>query len=187
MKPTIKISVLSVLLSVLFFAGCEQQINSPVDKTTSNKQEQLMNSDPLFLAKHGDLPQQTLIELQQAKIATARYHNLNNAIADGYEDINVIIPHMGYHYLKSEYLDSTFEADKPELLVYSPNPANGNMQLVAVEYAVPISFYPNNPPEGFTGNYDVWDTYQGQLWTLHAWIWKYNPDGVFAEFNPDVP
>jgi hypothetical protein len=180
MKTTIKFSVLSVLLSFLFIAGCGQQINSPVANNDPAK-------DGTFMSKHGDLPQQTLIELQQAKIATARYHNLNNAIADGYEDINVIIPHMGYHYLKSAYLDSLFEPDKPELLVYSPNPANGNMELVAVEYAVPISFYPNNPPEGFTGDYDVWDTYQGQLWTCHAWIWKYNPDGVFAEYNPDVP
>lgn len=26
----------------------------------------------------------------------------------------------------------------------------------------------------------------GQLWTLHAWIWKDNPDGVFAPTNPTL-
>ena len=26
-----------------------------------------------------------------------------------------------------------------------------------------------------------------QLWTLHAWVYEYNPDGVFAAFNPRVP
>jgi len=43
-------------------------------------------------------------------------------------------------------------------------------------------------PEGFTGDDDHWqrnDTFG--LWTLHAWIWYRNPDGVFADFNPRVP
>ncbi len=25
------------------------------------------------------------------------------------------------------------------------------------------------------------------LWALHTWIWLWNPDGVFAAFNPNVP
>jgi hypothetical protein len=40
-------------------------------------------------------------------------------------------------------------------------------------------------PEGFTGTDDVWDNNTAfQLWTLHAWIWLANPDGIFAPFNP---
>ncbi|MCK7524421.1 MAG: hypothetical protein MZV64_45730 [Ignavibacteriales bacterium] len=41
--------------------------------------------------------------------------------------------------MNSVYLDANFEIDKPEILVYSPNPASGQMQLVAVEYAIPNS------------------------------------------------
>ena len=24
------------------------------------------------------------------------------------------------------------------------------------------------------------------VYVLHAWVWKYNPNGVFADFNPRV-
>jgi hypothetical protein len=59
---------------------------------------------------------------------------------------------------------------------------NGRMKLVALEYAVPIDLS-TNAPSGFTGNGDAWSVYQGVLWTLHAWIWEYNPDGVFNPTN----
>ena len=26
----------------------------------------------------------------------------------------------------------------------------------------------------------------GWHWDLHAWIWAYNPDGLFAAFNPAI-
>ena len=89
---------------------------------------------------------------------------------------------MGYHYLKMEHLDGTFEYAKPEILVYNKE-QNGRMKLVALEYATPVSA---NPPAGFTGDNDVWSVYQGVLWTLHAWVWEYNPKGVFNPTNPLV-
>ena len=138
-----------------------------------------------FLAKHYNLPQVTMQELQQAKIATASYNNINNAIADGYVDINVVIPNMGHHYMKAENVNAEFDISSPELLVYSPHPVTGHMRLVAVEYAVPINF---PEPEGFTGDYDEW-SYNATfgLWLLHAWVWEYNPDGVFNHTNTLVP
>lgn len=166
-----------LLFVILFFAGCNQQVNSPVEDSVGG-------NDDSFLAKHYNLPPATLAELQLAKISTAKYNNLQNAIAEGYTNIDVVVPHMGHHYMKAEYLNETFEIDKPEILVYAPNPANGQMQLVAVEYAIPNT---EPQPEGFTGSYDVWDNNAGfGLWLLHAWVWEYNPDGVFAPMNPDV-
>jgi hypothetical protein len=169
---------LPLLLTILFFAGCNQQENSPVEGSISSGDE------GSFLAKHYTLPPATMAELQQAKIATARYNNIENAIADEYVDINVIVPHMGYHFMKSSYVDGNFEITKPEILVYSLNPSSGHMQLVAVEYAIPNT---EPQPEGFTGSYDVWDNNAGfGLWLLHAWVWEYNPDGVFSPMNPNV-
>ena len=68
-------------------------------------------------------------------------------------DINVVVQHMEYHLLKVENWDA-FDPGKPALLVYSKNPANGKMRLVAVEYAVPNT---GQAPEGFTGNEDAWN------------------------------
>jgi hypothetical protein len=166
-----------MLFAILIVSGCNQQENSPVEANIST-------SGDSFLAKHYNLPPATMAELQQAKIATARYNNINNAIADGYVDINVVVPHMGHHYMNASYLDGNFENNKPEILVYSPNPASGHMQLVAVEYAISNT---EPQPEGFTGSYDVWDNNAGfGLWLLHAWVWEYNPDGVFTGMNPTV-
>lgn len=167
-----------LFFAILFFSGCNQQENSPVDTSVNN------GNEDSFLAKHYNLPPATMAELQLAKISTARYNNIENAIADGYVDINVVVPHMGHHYMNSGYLDATFEIEKPEILVYSSNPASGHMQLVAVEYAIPNT---EPQPEGFTGSYDVWDNNAGfGLWLEHAWVWEYNPDGVFTGMNPNV-
>jgi len=142
------------------------------------------------LAAHDedDLPRETRRELTRARKATARYRDLSQAIDDGYVDLNLFVPNMGFHYLKSSLLNSKFDPESPELLVYAATNCNSNkLRLVAVEYAVPIALSPT-PPEGFTGDHDEWDRNEEfGLWTLHAWIWFENPDGVFAELNPRVP
>ena len=117
--------------------------------------------------------------------ATAQFATLDAALAAGYADIDVVMQNMGHHYLKADLMDATFQVDQPEILVYAPD-AGGTMRLVAVEYAVPLSLA-ENPPEGFTGDDDVWDRNETfELWTLHAWVHLDNPDGVFASHNPQV-
>lgn len=131
-----------------------------------------------------DLSAATRRELAQVRAATAKYHDISKALEDGYVDIDVFIPGMGFHYLKPSLLDGTFEVDKPELLVYAPQ--NNRLRLVAVEYAVPLDLAPT-PPEGFNGDADHWHRNEEfNLWTLHAWVWLHNPHGMFAEFNPRV-
>src|SRR5687767_3403234 len=83
-------------------------------------------------ATHGDsqeerLSRETQRELARARRATARYHDLSRAIADGYADINVFIPNMGFHYLKSSILDAQFDPERPELLVYAQDLCEGRM------------------------------------------------------------
>ena len=133
-----------------------------------------------------DLGPETRREIGAARQGTARYHDIAAAIEDGYVDIDVFIPNMGFHYLKPELLDATFEPDRPELLVYAVGP-NGRLRLVAVEYAVPLPLSAD-APEGFTGDADHWHAAEEfGLWTLHAWVWLKNPDGIFAELNSRVP
>jgi hypothetical protein len=139
----------------------------------------------------GPLPED---ELTRVRIATARYHDIQTAFADGYIDINVVLPNMGRHLLRPEVppvqgevpVDGEFVIERPELLVYSPAP-NGSLHLVAVEYAIQRRLS-DAAPEGFTGAADVWfDDFGFKLWTLHAWIWRDNPDGVFHATNIQVP
>lgn len=124
-------------------------------------------------------------QLARVRRATTRYKDFRNAMADGYEDINVVIPNMGRHLLNDSLLDGHFDADHPELLVYAP--MQGRLTLVAVEYAVPLDSSAT-APDGFPGNADEWFADQTfQLWTLHAWVYKHNPEGMFNPTNPRVP
>jgi hypothetical protein len=127
-----------------------------------------------------------VLQLESVRQATARYLDVAEAEADGYVDIGLFIPHMGWHYLKPELLDAEFEAETPELLVYADDPCGGPRRLVAVEYAIPLELS-KHAPVGFAGNADQWAVNTDfQLWTLHVWVWEYNPDGVFAPMNPRV-
>jgi hypothetical protein len=124
-------------------------------------------------------------ELDRARAATVKYQDISRALADGYVDINVVMPNMGRHYMKQALVDDRFDVDRPEILVYAPE--GGEMRLVAVEYAIPLD-RSTAAPEGFTGAGDVWDHNTNfQLWLLHAWVHRDNPRGVFSPTNPLVP
>ena len=177
-----------MLITTFLFTACKKyNANEP------NEEEQTMSTkanvaSPAFLNTSG-ISGQTIGELMQVRAATMKYQDTASAVADGYVNLDLKLPNMGFHFLKKELAeDGKFDLRKPEFLVYNPN-ANGKFELVAVEYGVPID--PNNPftpPAGFTGDADEWDrnTLNSGLWTLHAWVWKFNPDGVFEMMNPDV-
>jgi len=159
---------LSVVV-LLFLFGCQSDaLFSPVQKIESDNST---NES----------------ELATARRATANYHNINIAMAAGYENINYFVPGMGDHYVNSALVDDLFEVDKPEALVYNSLRNGDRPRLVAVEYlvATPGPQAGGTPPEGFTGEMDEWEWNDvGNFWTLHAWVWLHNRDGIFAELNP---
>ena len=172
----------SLVLSCLLISSCQKE-------AATNKDEEIQataapkSSEANTLNFYNGLDALTMWQLQQARAATAKYRNIDNAIKDGYADIEVDVQHMGHHYMNTAIVDSVFDIRQPEILVYNKD-ENGKQQLVAVEYAVPLT-YPQ--PEGFAGISDVWNGTSGfPLWLLHAWVWAYNPDGVFNWTNPTV-
>src|SRR5262245_33154152 len=132
-------------------------------------------------------PPLAVLQLDQTRDAASKYLDVQAALDDGYVDIGLLVPNMGWHYLKESLVDAKFDWTRPELLVYADDPCGGPRKLVAVEYAVPLSLS-KRAPFGFVGKADEWDANQQfQLWTLHAWVYEFNPDGVFAPFNPRIP
>ena len=175
----------SMIVIGILISGCQKEkttetvVEEDMTTTSTQSQSNVVND-------YAEISNQTAWELQQARAATAKYRNINNAIKDGYADIGVVVPNMGFHYMKSTLVDDKFDFRKPEILVYNRD-HDGKTELVAVEYAVPIDFTPFVAPQGFTGSDDVWDRNTGfGLWLLHAWVWHYNPDGVFNPTNPNV-
>ena len=99
---------------------------------------------------------------------------------------------MGLHYAKSALVaDGTLEVSTPEARVYAP--AGAKPRLAAVEYLVLKSAWDAkhaSPPSLFGHPFNL--TPAGNrfglpaFYSLHAWIWKHNPVGKFAMWNPEV-
>lgn len=127
---------------------------------------------------------------QAVRAATSPYHSTTQALKAGYlrDDFCVASPAggMGFHWANPLLIDGTFDPYQPEVVLYESD-AQGNRKLVAVEYVVvdvgqtPPTFggqpfdVGGAPPLGATPH-----------WTLHVWLHKANPSGLFAKFNPTV-
>jgi hypothetical protein len=180
---------LVLLTGTLLFTGCKKEVINEIkqaEKSNNVTQVSVSNglrTDAEFINMYSGLSKQTTLELQRARAATARYRNIENALKDGYTNIGVDVENMGHHYMNTSLVDGTFDIGKPEILVYNGDEHDG-FELVAVEYAIPLS---QPMPSGFSGTGDVWNGTSGfPLWLLHAWVWAYNPDGVFNWTNSSV-
>lgn len=128
-------------------------------------------------------------QLAAARHATAKYHDFQQAVADGFIAAPpACIPGEGIHYrapdeFPNQSLDCVFDPEDPEVLHYAPK-QNGELLLVGVEYLVPRSASCGTltgPPAGFSGDADEWELeIGGTVWALNAWIWQGVPEGVFA-------
>ncbi len=125
-------------------------------------------------------------ELAAARRATARYHDIAQAEADGYVNIDLYESGEGFHWVNAALIDGSFDPAQPEVLLYAPVPGEERLQLVAVEYLLPLI---EPRPPGFAGSADQWreDAEGFGLWELTVWIWEHNPRGIFTHRNPRVP
>jgi hypothetical protein len=141
--------------------------------------------------------------LDAVRHATAPYQQLNAAKAAGYglltdaAGIHCIaepgMGAMGVHYVNGTLVgDDTVDALHPEAMVYQPIPGHP-LRLVAVEYVVFKSAWDathTGRPHLFGQMFML--TKAGNryglpaFYSLHAWIWKHNPAGTFAMWNPNV-
>jgi hypothetical protein len=130
------------------------------------------------------LPAEVHRDLARARSATARYHNVETAEADGYVNLNFCEEGEGCHWLKPSLLDAEFDPANPEILLYVRD--GERWRFVAVEYVVPLSLSPGIAPAGFQGDADHWreDSEGVGLWELTVWLWLDNPTGLFEQHNP---
>lgn len=92
---------------------------------------------------------------------------------------------MGLHYLDDSLLDVELDVAAPEALVYELDSAGAVDALVAHEYIVPIEAWTSEDAPTLFGQ-PLHRHPTLPLWVLHVWLWKPNPAGVFADWNPTV-
>lgn len=122
--------------------------------------------------------------------ATARYHNLDAAIADGFIFLHgcetrpdegpagMLYVHLG------RLLDGLADPASPDALLYEPR-KNDRPRLVGVELAIPYALWVEKGPPTLLGvEFQREDEFG--VYGLHVWVWRTNPDGLFAESNPRI-
>jgi hypothetical protein len=137
--------------------------------------------------------------LDAVRDATAAYHDLDAAGDAGYglfyqcTDNEALDAAMGQHFADvSRVLDPTIDPLDPEVIVYEPE-RDGGYRLVAVEWVVFQADWDalhDGAPELFGQTFEAIPAGNRYglppFYELHAWIWKGNPSGVFADWNPNV-
>lgn len=140
-------------------------------------------------------------DLATARAATAPYHDIAKAtgfglLTDAAGIACIDMPGMGAmgdHYVDGARVgDPSINAATPEALVYEPT-SNGRLRLVALEYVVLQADWDAthaSRPSLFGQTFALTESPNRfglpAFYSLHAWVWKHNPAGTFAPFNPDV-
>ena len=147
---------------------------------------------PAPSASKGEVSQASIDkDLGTLRHVTAAFHDFKKATQEGWSaQITACMTDpkaggMGFHYGNTALIDGSVRVDQPELLLYEPT-RNGGLRLVAVEYIIPYTEHAREatPPVLFGQKFLQNDVFQ--LWGLHAWVWKHNPSGIFANWNPEV-
>jgi hypothetical protein len=127
-------------------------------------------------------------QLAEARAATAKYHNLDNALADGFINTRNCVQHpqlgaMGIHFVRPDRIGNpSVNVSEPEAIIYIPD-KQGKLHLVAFEYIVPAPLTPTVPSLfGQTFHFNP----ARNEYALHVWAWRHNPSGMFADFNPEL-
>jgi hypothetical protein len=111
-------------------------------------------------------------QLALARAATARFHNPETALAEGYTDLGVNPEEGGaIEYVNFDLIFScTLDVQRPQALRYAPS-GNG-LRLIAVEYAIPMPCSPA-PPEDFLPGAGEWEAEpDAPAWMMAVFIWS---------------
>lgn len=141
-------------------------------------------------------------EVSALRQATAAYHDIEAAKSAGYV---TELPQteafgggtcvagsegaMGIHLVDTRpggRLDGTLDPADPEALLYEKR-NDGSYKLTGVEYIVAGGAQPSlyGQPLADT-NLARYGDPGTNVWTLHAWVWKPNPRGMFDPWNSRV-
>jgi hypothetical protein len=168
---------------VALFAACDNQPTGvPLEQDAA----------PLFSTSSSAMNKQ----LATVRAATARFHDVNVAIQEGYRPISECISHpqlggMGIHYARPDLMeDADYIPTEPEMLLYVPR-NDGSLKLIGVEYWILEHAWKaagkSGVPTFLDHEFDYMPAgHRPANYSLHVWVWQANPSGIFEPFNPRV-
>lgn len=145
-------------------------------------------------------------ELQRVRAALEKYQDPVVAVRDGYLSTLACLnfPHkslagheqypqgaMGVHFINARLVGTVLDPMKPQILLYEPD-ASGKLRLVGAEWFVPLAIAKERPKlfnQDFVGPMEGHEPVmpaEEEHYDLHVWLFKNNPEGMFAPTNPAV-
>ena len=171
-----------LLAGIALLGGCDNQPTTTTDTTAGI---QAAAGDASGAAEQRGLA--------AVRAATARFHRFKVADDAGYtflfmnmcmaDESAASLGGMGYHYVNTLLLDGKVDIATPEAVLYEPT-SNGERRLVAVEYVIPKDAWKGDGKPKLLGQEFTLNAFD--LWALHVWVWKHNPSGMYASWNPRV-
>jgi hypothetical protein len=136
-------------------------------------------------------------QLAAVRRATARFRDVREARRAGYVPPRSCVAEaasgMGFHYTQPKLAaDRKLRIRRPEVLLYEKR--RGRLRLTGVEYFLADADQrldtnddlPRLFGRDFDGPMEGHEPGMPLHYDLHAWVWKKNPSGTFAQFNPRV-
>jgi len=136
--------------------------------------------------------------VQIVRQATERFKDPEVAKAEGYVPLFGCVTGssegaMGIHFVNLSLVgDGRIDPRQPEIVLYEPLP-NGGLRLTGADYLVYAQDWNANnqmPPEMVGQLFHFFEAPNRfglpEFFTLHVWAWKDNPQGTFANWNPNV-
>ncbi|MEX0784412.1 MAG: hypothetical protein WD557_17365 [Dehalococcoidia bacterium] len=147
----------------------------------------------------------------RVKVATAKWEDINQAMADGYGQITPDLPGIAAHFINGRYNSDgkIMSPEEPEILLYSKR-MDGSWRLVGAMFSSEVA---SETPPSLFGPLDVWHRHENlcftagaqvsvkasaaecvagvflktTAWNLHVWTAP-GAEGVFAhDFAPITP
>jgi hypothetical protein len=186
---TIRVLGAAAVVALAASAACATGESDPVAAEAAALEQQLHGAHMGDGVNHAEVARW----LAALRNATSQFQQFERAAPAGW-DTPVLacmeqpgVGGMGFHFGNPARMGDGGELHDlaPELLVYEPQ-QNGRMRLVAVEYIVPFTDRPADGPAPSLHGVSFHRNDGLGIWVLHAWVWKHNRAGMFADWNPDV-
>ena len=150
-------------------------------------------------SRHAGSTHDQTADLRRARAATRAFRDVDAARAAGYAATGECAQDpkyggMGIHYANPDLVaDGKLDVTKPEVLVYQPTPS-GTLRLGAIEYLradadQDLATDPDRPELfglPFDGPMLGHEPGMPVHYDLHVWLYRHNPAGLFAMWNPRV-
>ena len=172
--------IAGLLTTIALLSGCGETTQTPTGTTAARA--------PLepgaALSARSESENKALAAL---RAATAPFHRIEAAGAAGWNNqfpagcFASAAGGMGYHWLNGANV-GTLDPSRPQFVMYEPQ-KKGSMKLVGVEFIYPG--IPSDPVPVLFGQPFTYNTVFS-VWALHVWVWKENPNGLYADWNPRV-